>query len=168
MLENARTREEELKKERAQEEIIRKNKYKLELQDQMILHEKSIRCKYEEFLREKKMLDDIIQRLHEEDERALEEKMLKMQRTREEMMAFKAAQEIWKKRERDALEEENRKIQEYLQSKAGSVKARQEEKERREAIKAKISGDMAKKIAEDEVNINFIFFVNVKLFRYCV
>lgn len=89
----------------------------------MILREKSIRCKYEEFLREKKMLDDIIQRIHEEDERALEEKMCKMQKTREEMMAFKAAQEIWKKRERDALEEENRKIQEYLQSKAGTMRA---------------------------------------------
>lgn len=90
----------------------------------MILHEKSIRYKYEEFLREKKMIDDIVQRIYEEDERALEEKMCKMQKTREEMMAFKAAQEVWKKRERDALEEENRRIQEYLQSKEGSLKAR--------------------------------------------
>lgn len=122
----------------------------------MILHEKTIRCKYEEFLREKKMLDDIIQRIHEEDERALVEKLCKMQKTREEMMAFKAAQEVWKKRERDALEEENRKIQEYLQSKEGSLRAREEEKERREAIKQKISDDMARKIAEDEVN-HFFF-----------
>lgn len=70
------------------------------------------------------MLDDIIQRIHEEDERALEEKMCKMHRTREEMMAFKAAQEVWKKRERIALDEENRKIQEYLQSREGDIRAR--------------------------------------------
>lgn len=70
------------------------------------------------------MLDDIIQRIHEEDERALEEKMCKMQKTREEMMAFKAAQQVWKKREKDALEEENRKIQEYLQSREGTMRAR--------------------------------------------
>lgn len=133
----------------------------------MILHEKTIRCKYEEFLREKKMLDDIIQRIHEEDERALEEKLCKMQRTREEMMAFKAAQEVWKKRERDALEEENRKIQEYLQSKEGSLRARQEEKERREAIKQKISDDMARKIAEDEVN-NFYFLAEDFIYTFPV
>lgn len=115
-------KEEELKKQIAQEEIIRKHKYKEELQDQIILHEKVHRCSYEDFLKEKKMLDDIIQRIHEEDERMLEEKMCKMQKTKEEMMAFKAAQEVWKKRERDALEEENRKIQEYLQSKAGTMR----------------------------------------------
>lgn len=31
------------------------------------------------------------------------------------MDAFKAAQEIWRARQREELEEENRKIQEYLQ-----------------------------------------------------
>lgn len=123
MLEEARIKEREFNVLTAQEDIIKKNQYKQELQDQIIFQEKVNRCRYEEFLKEKKMIDDIVQRIHEEDEREIEEKMCKMQKTREEMMAFKAAQEVWKKRERDALEEENRKIQEYLQSKAGTLRA---------------------------------------------
>lgn len=110
--------------QRVHEEIMKKHQYKQELQDQMILKEHMNRYKYEEFLREKKMIDDIIQRIHDEDEREVEERMCKMQKTREEMMAFKAAQEIWRKKERDALEEENRKIQEFLQSKQSDAAAR--------------------------------------------
>ncbi|KAI4460241.1 meiosis-specific nuclear structural protein 1 [Holotrichia oblita] len=93
VLHEARLTQEEYLMKEAQEEIKRKSEYKLALQDQMILREKTKRYLYEEFLREKKMIDDIIQRIHEEDERLLEEKWCRMQKTREEMMAFKAAQE---------------------------------------------------------------------------
>lgn len=123
VLERARLKEEELRTQRVQEEIIKKHHYKQELQDQMILKERMNRFRYEEFLREKKMIDDIIQRIHDEDEREFEEKMCKMQKTKEEMVTFKAAQEVWKKKERDALEEENRKIQEFLQSKQSDAEA---------------------------------------------
>lgn len=118
VLQEARMTQEEFLMKEAQEEIKRKSEYKLALQDQMILREQTKRYLYEEFLREKKMIDDIIQRIHEEDERFREEKLCRMQKTREEMMAFKAAQEIWKQKRQIALEEENRQIAEYLQKKA--------------------------------------------------
>lgn len=90
----------------------------------MIFKERRKRCEYEEYLQEKKMLDDILQRMHDENEREIEEKKCKMQKTREEMMAFKAAQEVWRKKERDALEEENRNIQIYLQSRQSDAEER--------------------------------------------
>lgn len=65
----ARVSQEEFLNKEAEEEIKRKAEYKQALQDQMILREKTKRYLYEEFLREKKMIDDIIQRIHEEDER---------------------------------------------------------------------------------------------------
>lgn len=48
----------------------------------------------------------------------MEEKWCKMQKTKEEMMAFKAAQQEWKKKKERELQEENKKIQEYLYKRA--------------------------------------------------
>lgn len=62
-------KEEEAKMQLSLKEMHEKVKYRQELHDQMIYNEQSKRSQYEEFLREKKMLDDIVQRLHEEDER---------------------------------------------------------------------------------------------------
>lgn len=53
----------------AEEEFKRKVEYKKELQDQMILQHQQKQYMYEEFLKEKKLLDDIIQRIHDEDAR---------------------------------------------------------------------------------------------------
>ncbi|KAJ8930365.1 hypothetical protein NQ314_016843 [Rhamnusium bicolor] len=158
-------KEEEYQKTLKQEDIYKKAHYRQELQDQMILKDQSKRYLYEEFLKEKKMIDDIVQRIHDEDEREIAERMIKMMKTREEMMAFKAAQEMWKKRKQEEIEEENRKIQEFLMSKAGDLKMRLEAKERKEAIKAQISENIAKQIYAERVVINV--YMSVLLGRHC-
>lgn len=150
-LHSAIVEEEEFNRKMAQEEIIKKAQYKQELQDQMILKEKSKRYLYEEFLREKKMIDDIIQRIYDEDEREIVEKMNRMKRTRQEMMAFKESQEIWKKRKHDEILEENRKIQEYLETKAAHLRIRQEDRQKLQAAKAKLSEQIAKQIHEQQI-----------------
>ncbi|XP_050306031.1 meiosis-specific nuclear structural protein 1-like [Anthonomus grandis grandis] len=142
-------KEEELKRMLAEEDIIKKAQYKQELQEQIILGEKSKRFLYEEFLREKKMIDDVIQRIHDEDEREMQERMCRMQKTREEMMDFKAAQDEWKQRRKREIEDENRKIQEFLQKKSADSSARLQEKKRREEVKAKIQENLAKQIHEE-------------------
>lgn len=116
--------EQDLKKAQMEEDILKKAHYKQELQDQMILREKSRRHAYEEFLREKKLIDDIIQRIHDEDEREMAERMCKMQKTREEIIAFREAQELWRRKKKEEIEEENRRIQEYLLTKAAAMTAR--------------------------------------------
>lgn len=116
--------EEEWRKTQAEQELIKKAQYKQELQDQIILRERSRRYAYEEFLREKKLIDDIVQRIHDEDEREIAEKMRKMQKTREEITAFREARDLWRKKKQAEIEEENRRIQEYLMSKAAEVSAR--------------------------------------------
>ncbi|ERL94882.1 hypothetical protein D910_12155 [Dendroctonus ponderosae] len=124
LLQEAQIREKEFKKMLTEEDMVKKAQYKKELQDQIILGEESKRYLYEEFLREKKMIDDIIQRIHDEDEREIHERMCKMQKTREEMMAFKAAQEAWKRKKKQDIEEENIRIQEFLQKKSADSTAR--------------------------------------------
>lgn len=44
-----------------------------------------------------------------------------MKRTQEEMLAFKVAQEKWKQKKREEIEEENRKIQEFLEGKSAGA-----------------------------------------------
>lgn len=51
----------------AEEEMMKKLQYKQQLQDQMVLNYKEKQHQYEEFLRDKKALDSIIQRIHDED-----------------------------------------------------------------------------------------------------
>lgn len=54
-----------------QEEFERKIQYRRELQDQMIMNEQMKQNKYEEFLRDKKYMDQVQQRICDEDERLL-------------------------------------------------------------------------------------------------
>ncbi|GJQ85766.1 hypothetical protein Trydic_g20328 [Trypoxylus dichotomus] len=146
VLSQARMSEEEFQIKEAEAQIKRKAEYKQALQDQMILREKTRRHLYEEFLKEKKMIDDIIQRIHEEDERMLEEKWCKVQKTQEEMLAFKAAQKIWKEKRKLALEEENRRIEEYLQMKAREEHMKTVHEHKKNQLKEKLTEDLARQL----------------------
>jgi hypothetical protein len=136
-----------------EEEIRKKAQYRQELQDQMIINEKRKRYVYDEFLREKKMIDDIVQRIHAEDEREREEKMCKMQKTKEEMDAFKKAQQIWRNNEKDEIDKENQRIQEFITNKAIEMQSREQKKSELEAVKAKLTENIAKQLYEEEVCI---------------
>lgn len=69
VLNRARLSHEEYLIKQTEESIKRKAEYKEALLDQMMYRENTKRCLYEQFLRDKKMIDDIIQQIHEEDER---------------------------------------------------------------------------------------------------
>lgn len=56
--------------------------------------------------------------------RDLEEKMYRMKRTKEEIDAFNAARKIWKEQERREIDEENRRVAEFLQQKENEDKER--------------------------------------------
>lgn len=148
LLHSAWIKDEENRTMTIQEDMRRKEQYRQELHNQMIAQEKNRRFEYEEFLREKKLLDDIVQRIHDENERAIEERMCKMKKTQQEIQAFKAAQEVWRLKRKEELEEENRRIQEYLLSKASANRARKEDQERIAAAKAKICDDIGRKMYE--------------------
>jgi hypothetical protein len=55
--------------EKEAEEYRHRLHYGAELQDQIICSERLKQVAYEDFLQEKKNLDDVVQRIHDEDER---------------------------------------------------------------------------------------------------
>ena len=65
----ARISENESTNKLVEEDVKRKAKYRLELKDQIIMKEQSKRQLYQEYLKEKKIIDDIIWSIQEEDER---------------------------------------------------------------------------------------------------
>ncbi|CAH1968702.1 unnamed protein product [Acanthoscelides obtectus] len=146
ILQEAWLEENEKKRLIQQEEINKKAQYKQELQDQMILREQAKRAMYEEFLIHKKVIDDIIQRIHDENEREAIRKICKTKELKVEMEAFKKAQELWKQKKRQELDEENRKIQKFLASKEADVKKGILEKSQREGAKAQLSERIAKEL----------------------
>ena len=63
---------------------------------------------YEEFLKEKLMVDEVVRKLHEEDEREMEEKMQKVASMKSFIDEFVKAREMWKQQEKEKMEEENK------------------------------------------------------------
>ncbi|CAH1101275.1 unnamed protein product [Psylliodes chrysocephalus] len=131
-----------------QKDMIKKAEYKKDLQEQLIMREKSKRYLYEEYLREKKLIDDVIKRIHDEDEKAAEEKWCRMKRTQKEIVAFKKAQEKWKKKRMDEIEEENRRIEEYLLEISTRQDVRAQEEAKKQAEKEKLLDKMALDVAK--------------------
>jgi hypothetical protein len=132
MKEEAERAEQHLK----EKEIIKhaeKLKYKEDLTKQLEEKEYARQKAYEEFLKEKLMIDEIVRKLYEEDQREIERKMLQKKATREYIDEFKRQRELWKQRERDIMEEENKKIMEYAsvqRERDDSMKAFKEAKEK--------------------------------------
>jgi hypothetical protein len=50
-------------------EYCRKLEYRAELQDQMICAERLKEVAYEDFLQQKKILDEVVRKIHDEDQR---------------------------------------------------------------------------------------------------
>ena len=87
--------------------------YKQDLHRQMEEKELSKQKAYEEFLKEKLLIDEIVRKIYEEDQREIERKMLAQKATREFVEEFKKQRELWKQQERAVMEAENAKIRQY-------------------------------------------------------
>uniref|UniRef100_A0A8C0JE95 Meiosis-specific nuclear structural protein 1 n=1 Tax=Chelonoidis abingdonii TaxID=106734 RepID=A0A8C0JE95_CHEAB len=96
---------------------LRRNKekilYQQELEKQLEEQEKKKQDAYEEFLKEKLMIDEIVRKIYEEDQMERQLKLEKMRATQRYIEEFKNEQAIWKRKKREEMEEENRKIMEF-------------------------------------------------------
>lgn len=90
--------------------------YKKELQQQLHDREAQQRAAYEEFVKEKLMIDAIVGKILDEDRRAQEAEMARKMQTRKEMEDFKAQQEQWRAMEAERMQQENEDIVRYAQA----------------------------------------------------
>jgi hypothetical protein len=83
------------------------------LHTQVLENEEKKRQDYEAFLKEKEMIDAIVQKINLENEREAKERMEKQLETKQFIEQFMKEREEWKRQEKERQDEENRKIAEY-------------------------------------------------------
>lgn len=88
------------------EELEKKIKYRNDIQDQLISNEISRRKQTEDDHRERKIVEEVSEVLHQENVRLAEEKRDRIAHVRAERDAFFRAKEIWKCKEKEALSDE--------------------------------------------------------------
>merc|ERR1712002_826986 len=82
-------------------------RYKRDLEQQLEDEERRKQEAYEEFLREKLMIDEIVRKIYEEDERNEQMRREKMHATKQFMDEFKRTRDEWRRSEKERFDEEN-------------------------------------------------------------
>ncbi|KAM8804412.1 meiosis-specific nuclear structural protein 1 [Eudromia elegans] len=126
---------------------LRRNKekimYQQELEKQLEEQERKKQDAYEEFLKEKLMIDEIVRKIYEEDQMEKQLKLEKMRATQAYIEEFKKEQALWRRRKREEMEEENRKIVEFAnmqrqreEDRMAKVRENEEKKQRLQSMMA--------------------------------
>ncbi|XP_069102255.1 meiosis-specific nuclear structural protein 1-like [Argopecten irradians] len=158
--------------ERAQEADLQKQKeqyreqirYQQELERQLEEQEHKKQQAYEEFLKEKLMIDEIVRKIYEEDQRERELALAKQKSTQKYIQEFKNAREEWKKLERQRMEEENRNIRAFARLQEDREKERMESKKAKEDAMARVQGALAEEISRQDAEREEMERVRMELY----
>ncbi|KAK7497864.1 hypothetical protein BaRGS_00010998 [Batillaria attramentaria] len=130
-------RAQEAEREREMERYREMVRYQQELERQLEEQEQKRQQAYEEFLKEKLMIDEIVRRIYEEDQRELEREMGKKKLTQKYIAEFKKARdEMQRDRESDqaaqkqAKEDALNRVQRALSEQIAAKEREREEMER--------------------------------------
>ncbi|XP_077374684.1 meiosis-specific nuclear structural protein 1 [Festucalex cinctus] len=106
------TLEEEKREQKKQEEQLQ---YLQDLNLQLIEREQRKQEAYDDFLKEKLMVDNIVRKIYEEDHMAQQKKLERVRATQKHIKDFKAQRAEWQRLENERMEEENRRLREFTQ-----------------------------------------------------
>ena len=101
-------------KEFEKKEILEKIKFKQRLDGQIDEKQRKINKAYEDFLREKSLIDDIIAEVKAEERKKVIEIMVKKQVEQEEIQHFIESQKVFVEMEKERTLNENEQIKAYL------------------------------------------------------
>lgn len=140
----------EAERQREMEKYREQIRYQQDLERQLEEQEEKKQQAYEEFLKEKLMIDEIVRKIYEEDQRERELAMSKRKATQKYIQEFKAAREEWKQLERARMEEENRQILAFAKLQERREGERMESKKAKEDAMARVQNALAEDIARKE------------------
>ena len=101
-------------KETEKKELLEKIKFKRRLDTQIDEKQTRINKAYEDFLREKSLIDEIIAEVKAEERKKKIETMVKKEVEQEEIEHFIESQKIFVEREKERIVQENENIKAYL------------------------------------------------------
>ncbi|XP_019587881.2 meiosis-specific nuclear structural protein 1 isoform X1 [Rhinolophus sinicus] len=138
------------KEENAAED--RRNKLKvqycLDLEKQLEEEEKKKQEAYEQLLKEKLMIDEIVRKIYEEDQLERQQKLEKMNATRRYIEEFQKEQALWRKKKREEMEEENRKIIEFANMQQQREEDRMAKVQENEEKRLQLQNTLTQKLEE--------------------
>lgn len=145
LVHNAQTEREMKEHVRAAEDaetqrIIANEKYQKDLQEQVKTRQLEEEFAYQQYLKEKLVVDEVVRKIYEEDARLRENEMHKKAELREYIELFKKQQAEWNLIEKARLEAEAEKVKEY------EIIKTQRETER----KSKVTEDASSKLQVQE------------------
>ncbi|CAH0725399.1 unnamed protein product, partial [Brenthis ino] len=149
---NSLYNDKEAKANEERTKIDKNRKYCLELQQQLVNKQRQKQCEYEDTLIEKKMLDEVLRTIADEDQRELKHKHEQTDKMRKEMVTFKQAREAWKEKQKEMLIIEERKIEEQIKVASDRSSAIIAERERKMREKEEMNHKIAAKILADEAS----------------
>ncbi|KAL5256238.1 hypothetical protein ACHWQZ_G011457 [Mnemiopsis leidyi] len=141
-------RAQELEREQERLKWESSKMYQQQLEYQLAEQEEAKRKAYEDFLREKLLIDEIVRKIFDEDLRETEDRLKKQKQTQAYIEEFKKAREMWKENERLQLAEENRRILEFAKQQQTRESDRMAVRIAEEEAKAKVRRDLAEKLAK--------------------
>ncbi|XP_017313838.1 meiosis-specific nuclear structural protein 1 isoform X1 [Ictalurus punctatus] len=139
--------EQEKQDQRRYEELVR---YQQELEKQLEEKERKRQESYEEFLKEKLMVDEIVRKIYEEDRMKQELRLEMVTATQRYIQEFKRQQAEWKRLEREKMEEENRRILEYTKYQERKEEDRMANARQRETAKESLHKLLAEKMEVEQ------------------
>ncbi|CAB3260764.1 unnamed protein product [Arctia plantaginis] len=140
----------EAKEKEDREKMEQTTQYCKELQQQLVNRQLQKQCQYEETLIEKKMLEEVMRTLADEDQRELKQKKDLTEKTRKEMVTFQKAREAWREKQKKMVILEEKEIEEQLKMLGDRSVAVIAERERKQKIKEELNDKVAAKIMADE------------------
>lgn len=128
--------------------------YQQELEKQLEEQEHRKQEEYEQFLKDKLLIDEAVRKIHEEDEDEQHRILEKQRATRAYIEEFKRKREEWKADERRRQEEENRKIVEFAEMQTNRETSRMHQATEREEQLVKLQERLATQIRMEEEQRN--------------
>jgi len=153
-MEEDRLRAEEQVYEEMQRKLLENMQRRQMLAGQMEERQKQRQAAYEQFLREKSLVDEVVRNLAEEDRVKRENAMKRRNELQDSIQQFLEERRLWRDAERKRAEEELHKIQEYnrlqQQRQADLMRKRQHTMDKRDEALSKITADIEAKKREEE------------------
>lgn len=120
-----------------------------ELLQQLDDQKEQQRLAFEEFLKEKMMIDEIVQKISEEDRRAHEHELSRKLQTKREMEEFKQQQEQWRRAEQDQMALENQQMMEHAQAQTARFEELQAARQQRAAQRAAVQENLLRQVQDE-------------------
>ena len=130
--------------------VIAAAQYQKDLIDQVTAREDQKEFAYQQYLKEKLMVDEVVRKIYEEDARVRAEEMAKKEEMRRYIDEFKEQQQVWNEREKGRLHHEAEKIKLYDLEQQRRLEERKQKTAHEATAKLQVQEALAEQLRKEQ------------------